>query len=85
MANNGGKTQTHKLKKGSPDINKGTASIVLPFDQRGTPFKRKLGLAVIMGAFERQLGITAVASTSTGFRNVDRQVDFCPGEGDGLV
>jgi hypothetical protein len=54
LASNSGKTQTHALKKGSPAINKRTVSIVLPFDQRGAPFKRKLGLAVDIGAFERQ-------------------------------
>jgi hypothetical protein len=42
------------LKKGSPAINKGSNPGGLPFDQRGTPFKRKLGPAVDIGAFERQ-------------------------------
>lgn len=54
LANNGGKTQTHALKKGSPAINKGSNPEGLTTDQRGAPFKRKLGPAVDIGAFERQ-------------------------------
>ena len=54
LANNGGPTQTHALLAGSPAINNGTNPATLKFDQRGTPFKRQLGLAVDIGAFERQ-------------------------------
>jgi hypothetical protein len=54
LANNGGPTQTHALMKKSPAINKGSNPDNLPFDQRGSPFKRKLGPAVDIGAFERQ-------------------------------
>jgi hypothetical protein len=51
---NGGPTQTHALRLGSPAINKGSNPAALPFDQRGAPFKRKLGPKVDIGAFERQ-------------------------------
>lgn len=54
LASNGGKTQTHKLKKGSPAINAGSNSSGLTTDQRGPGFRRKLGSAVDIGAFERQ-------------------------------
>jgi predicted outer membrane repeat protein len=54
LAKNGGPTETHALKKGSPAINKGSNPDNLKTDQRGGPFKRKLGPAVDMGAFERQ-------------------------------
>jgi hypothetical protein len=54
LAFNGGPTQTHKLKKGSPAINAGSNSSLLTTDQRGPGFKRKLGIEVDIGAFERQ-------------------------------
>jgi hypothetical protein len=54
LGNNGGPTLTHKLKKGSPAINKGSNPPGLTTDQRGAPFKRKIGPAVDIGAFERQ-------------------------------
>jgi predicted outer membrane repeat protein len=54
LAFNGGKTQTHALKKGSPAINRGNNSAGLATDQRGAGFPRRLGSAVDIGAFERQ-------------------------------
>jgi predicted outer membrane repeat protein len=54
LAPNGGKTQTHALKLGSPAINEGSNSSHLTTDQRGTPFLRRFGAAVDIGAFERQ-------------------------------
>ncbi len=54
LAFNGGPTQTHRLKAGSPCINRGANFAALAFDQRGAPFKRKLGGAVDIGAYERQ-------------------------------
>lgn len=54
LANNGGPTKTHALLAGSPAINKGSSSALLTTDQRGPGHKRKLGLAVDIGAFERQ-------------------------------
>lgn len=54
LANNGGLTQTHALKKGSPAINRGFNPAGLTTDQRGGPFKRLLGKAVDIGAFERE-------------------------------
>jgi predicted outer membrane repeat protein len=54
LAFNGGPTPTHALGKGSAALNKGSNPAFQPFDQRGTPFKRKLGAAVDIGAFERQ-------------------------------
>jgi predicted outer membrane repeat protein len=54
LAFNGGPTQTHALKKGSPAVNAGHNLGLLEFDQRGTPFKRKSGPFVDIGAFERQ-------------------------------
>jgi hypothetical protein len=54
LANNGGPTQTHALKKGSPCINRGSNPANLTTDQRGGLFKRKLGIQVDIGAYERQ-------------------------------
>jgi len=54
LANNGGPTQTHALKEGSPAINHGSNPAGLPTDQRGAPFARQLGSAVDIGAYERQ-------------------------------
>ena len=55
LANNGGRTQTHALKIGSPAINQGGPdSFNVLTDQRGVGFKRKVGAAFDIGAFERQ-------------------------------
>src|SRR5262249_7870225 len=54
LVNNGGPTQTHALKKGSPCINMGSNPANLTTDQRGGLFKRKLGIQVDIGAYERQ-------------------------------
>src|SRR5262249_2253812 len=54
LAFNGGPTQTHALKKGSPAINKGSNPLNQLTDQRGAPFARQLGSAVDIGAYERQ-------------------------------
>lgn len=54
LAFNGGPTQTHALKARSPAINKGYNPGALTTDQRGVPFKRKVGSAVDIGAYERQ-------------------------------
>jgi len=54
LASNGGLTQTHALKKGSPCINQGSNPANLTTDQRGGTFKRRLGVAVDIGAYERQ-------------------------------
>jgi hypothetical protein len=56
LASNSGKTQTHALKKGCPAINKRTVSIVLPFDQRGAPFKRSNGSWAWPWILERSKG-----------------------------
>jgi parallel beta-helix repeat protein len=54
LANNGGPTMTHALKKGSLAINAGSNPQNLQTDQRGGKFKRQVGLQVDIGAFERQ-------------------------------
>jgi Right handed beta helix region len=54
LADNGGPTQTHALKKGSSAINQGSNPGHLAADQRGGLFKRKVGAGVDIGAFERQ-------------------------------
>ncbi|MBM4072251.1 MAG: hypothetical protein FJ271_25485 [Planctomycetes bacterium] len=54
LANNGGLTATHALKKGSAAINRGSNPTNLPTDQRGGKFLRKLGPRVDIGAFERE-------------------------------
>src|SRR5262249_8495045 len=53
LANTGGPTQTHPLKKGSPCFNMASNPDTLATDQRGPPFARQLGHAVDIGAFER--------------------------------
>lgn len=54
LASNGGLTQTHALKRGSPAINRGSNPAKLTTDQRAGLFKRLLGKAVDIGAFERE-------------------------------
>jgi hypothetical protein len=61
LKSNGGRTKTHGLLAGSPAINAGDNNVVDPIsgqtlktDQRGAPFKRKVGPKVDIGAFERQ-------------------------------
>ena len=59
LQNNGGKTQTHKLRVGSPAIDAGDSASSSGTDQRGFGFARKKdgnfdGLAIVdIGAFER--------------------------------
>ena len=58
LADNGGPTQTLAPMPGSPVIDAGDSSLVLPdvkFDQRGTGFLRKSGTAVDLGAVEYQV------------------------------
>jgi CSLREA domain-containing protein len=52
LADNGGSTQTHALRAGSPAIGKGSNPLGLEFDQRGQGFKRVLGAGIDIGAFE---------------------------------
>jgi hypothetical protein len=52
LANNGGRTRTHALLKGSPAIDVGNNGAQLNFDQRGDGFPRLVGAAVDIGAFE---------------------------------
>ncbi|MBX7105442.1 MAG: right-handed parallel beta-helix repeat-containing protein [Gemmataceae bacterium] len=52
LANNGGLTQTHSLKVGSPAIDAGSNVNSLAFDQRGAGNPRVQGLAADVGAFE---------------------------------
>ncbi len=55
LANNGGPTQTHALKKGSPAIDTGNNVAALATDQRGVGFPRTIGPATDIGAFELDL------------------------------
>jgi hypothetical protein len=54
LSNNGGPTQTHALLAGSPCIDQGSNPANLTTDQRGGRFRRQRGLAVDIGAVERQ-------------------------------
>jgi hypothetical protein len=54
LANNGGPTRTHGLRANSPAINAGFNFAASPFDQRGAPFLRTVGVATDIGAVERQ-------------------------------
>lgn len=54
LANNGGSTKTHALRKASPAVNGGADPEGLTTDQRGGKFKRQVGLFVDIGSFERQ-------------------------------
>ena len=77
LANNGGTTPTHALSAGSPLIDKGLNALVSPlavnFDQRGTGFARirdgdgNGAARVDIGAFEVQLGTTAIRATPFDF------------------
>ena len=53
LAFNGGPTRTHALGSGSPAINAGTNTGSYPSDQRGPTFKRTIGAASDIGAYER--------------------------------
>ena len=52
LANNGGSTRTHALKRNSPAIDHGYNPLSLTTDQRGAGYPRLLGTAVDMGAYE---------------------------------
>jgi Ca2+-binding RTX toxin-like protein len=54
LADNGGPTQTHRLKPGSPAIDTGSNPLGLSTDQRFTGFNRAVGAAPDIGAFEVQ-------------------------------
>ena len=56
LANNGGFTETHELRAGSPAIDAGDAANCVPFDQRGVV--RPQGPACDIGAFERTIDAT---------------------------
>ena len=57
LANNGGRTQTHKLLAGSPALDAGDNAAAPPADQRGSPRPKDGngdGVAIVdIGAFER--------------------------------
>jgi hypothetical protein len=68
LADNGGPTLTHALRRGSPAIDGGDPSFsYFPYDQRGTGFERVIdgdgdGTAVVdIGAYEVQPSIGGVA------------------------
>jgi hypothetical protein len=52
LAYNGGTTRTHAPSAGSPAINSGDNAGNVPFDQRGSTYKRVVGFAVDIGAVE---------------------------------
>ena len=52
LANNGGLTRTHALKRKSPALDHGYNPLNLVTDQRGTGFPRLLGAAVDIGSYE---------------------------------
>jgi hypothetical protein len=54
LADNGGPTQTHALLPGSAAIDKGDNTGVPATDQRGAGFRRTVGSATDIGAFEVQ-------------------------------
>jgi len=66
FANNGGPTETHALKAGSPAINAGANPAGLSFDQRGTGFVRVSGGQADIGAYEVQF--PAAPPTVTGVK-----------------
>jgi len=62
LADNGGPTQTHALAPTSPAIDRGNNVAGLDTDQRGAGFRRSLGSAPDIGAFE---SVPANASSAT--------------------
>lgn len=58
LQDNGGRTFTHALQPGSPAIDAGNNASGLPFDQRGSGYRRVVGAAADIGAFEVQSGVT---------------------------
>lgn len=76
LANNGGPTQTHSLKTGSPAINLGNTDVGgIVFDQRGPGFFRVRGGRADVGAFELQTtGPPVVSSLIINNGNVQRSL-----------
>lgn len=66
LAHNGGPTMTHEISALSPAVDAGTNTLGLPTDQRGSSFARQAGLAVDIGAFERQSGSTLLSGDYNG-------------------
>ena len=59
LRDNGGPTQTHAARSGSPaiiDSGDTSATGLSPFDQGGAPFARVWGAAADIGAYEVQQG-----------------------------
>jgi len=52
LAYNGGSVPTQALQSTSPAIDQGTNTQALPFDQRGAPWGRVVGVAADIGAYE---------------------------------
>jgi hypothetical protein len=52
LAYNGGSTPAHALPATSPAIDQGFNTQALPFDQRGAPWARAVGVAADIGAYE---------------------------------
>jgi hypothetical protein len=52
LAYNGGSVQTQAVQPTSPAIDQGTNTQALPFDQRGAPWLRIVGVAADIGAYE---------------------------------
>jgi hypothetical protein len=66
LANNGGPTQTMSLLSGSPAINAGSNPDGLSTDQRGPGFRRVVGAAADIGAFEAPIVVTNVNDSGSG-------------------
>ncbi len=59
LANNGGPTETHALRRGSPAIDRGDPDMTPPpdFDQRGPGFDRRINARIDMGAVEAPVSV----------------------------
>ena len=79
LAANGGPTLTHAMQATSPLINAGSNASTpaeLTTDQRGTGFPRVVGVAVDIGAFERDAGPPIVASAQFFYLTAPQSLRF---------
>jgi hypothetical protein len=62
LANNGGPTQTHAFRDGSPAFGNGNNNSSLGTDQRGSGFPRTVNGTTDIGAFQQQVRDVVFAS-----------------------
>ena len=87
LQDNGGPTWTHALMEDSPAIDAGNVALAvdhrgdaLVYDQRGRAYRRVAGIAIDIGAFERDTEVVIDASQEYYFVNSDGSLVILPEE-----